>query len=263
MPKIKWNLFKVILAGALSAYTMAIGAEPSEPWAPAPDYPGWRGEGSSYFVVAPFQARAALNYYYKLHGEFPDKWAAIVEEGLFQTQLKGLHGEVIDPDDSNLGFYGDIFYNVAANQQSAVLVELTYNDGVVWDQQKLVPVETYAELFARCDVGKEASPYTALLRDTDRMRQFAILGILSRMIELHSDIRGDYPHSIDQLINAGLSPVDRSSINPVTGIAFQFDGSPGDLRYKYYSSTKNSTKPAYSLKHVMRDGSKPTFGFSY
>jgi hypothetical protein len=70
---------------------------------------------------------------------------------------------------------------------------------------------------------------TSFIPKRDWLRLFAICGLLEDTLRQYTMANGEQPASIDEFLGSGFAPIDRNSINPVTGERFAFDGAPRDL----------------------------------
>lgn len=177
---------------------------------------------------------------YRLRGHWPERWADVVAEGIFQTRLTSPDGSVIEPDDGHLDFMYDLVYEPSEDLQGVAHCWFAFDDeGLVTKRTDLEPGQTYADYFEISEqVIRQAGDdppverYQDYLGDDNMLRLFAILHCLNRgSVWIYTNLVGGYPPSAEALIDSGYSCVDMNSINPVTGLPFRFDGSPGDIGY--------------------------------
>jgi len=227
-----------------------------------PDYPGLsQTESGSYNAIDTGQlsVKMGVMQYYRVNGEVPENWQSVEDSHIWQRPILGFSGEVIDPDDQQLDFLGDIYFDSSSiTENEVILHELEANQGTVVSRHKAGGNITYLEQFEIFD-NNPAGSYPAGFtmsgtygNDQAKLHQFATLGCLKQCIELYNSINGEYPATIDALIDWGVTPVDRSSINPVTGQAYRFDGSEGDVEYARLDD-------GFRLRHVDEFGISFTY----
>ena len=83
------------------------------------DYPGWTSDKGRVIILGQYNLALGLQAYYRVFGEWPGSWHDVVSEGLCQSGLVGYQLEVIDPDDAQLDFFGDLVYDPAPNKKTA------------------------------------------------------------------------------------------------------------------------------------------------
>jgi hypothetical protein len=233
-------------------------------------YPGWIGEpgwspgGGGLIDFARGHIHWSLIYYFRLRGQWPATWRDVIQQGIYQTDLVALSGDVIDPDDGSLNFLGDVYY-FPPNQFSdeAFLASLSPLDGLRVKYMRISPPGTFEEHFAKVYhenalfEGLETSPFDYWLATDRRRRQLAVLGVVHKCLLTYRNVHGDYPHTWWEFIESGLSPLDHSSVNPVTGGPLYGDGRANDILYEYRAP--GADKPsAYVLRPVDENGQIPT-----
>jgi len=247
--------------------SIVVSAEPGDSGIPgsgsvATDYPG-RGPGGNIIIdVAHHYTQRGLIYYYKLHGDWPQSWQQVRDEQLFQVDLVAYGGDLIDPDDSSVGFFGQVYYDSysshnSSNGKAHLREQLIHNGPII----KLVHVEppvTYADLFAKMDQAFGEEQFTPLLNEPGQMRFFALLGMIQGGIGLYDRIYGHPPYTWQDYLDSGLAPIDENSVNPLTGGHIYADGRANNFIYKYIEDMDT-----FYFRHILHDGSEPTVGFGY
>lgn len=220
------------------------------------DYPGlFIAPSGHYAALDTGQAsiRTGITQYYKVYGQLPSSWQDVVDNGIWQCPILGFGNELMDPDDTSLDFLGDIYLDGASINGNEMLIhELEFNQGAVVTKHKAGCDMTYLDQFQIFDAHPPGDVDGFNMVGTygnnePKLRQFAILGALNQCISLYHSTHGEYPRTLDDLFAWGVTPVDRDSINPVTGLQFRFDGSVGDIEYKYIA---NESGEGYRLRHV-------------
>ena len=226
------------------------------------DYPGRNEDDSRILNVAQFHIQIGLQYYYKLHGDWPDSWQHVEDDLLFQVPVRSFIGKTIDPDDSSGGFIGDMYYDAYSTKTStrgeAHIREMNYLSGPVTVLTHVEPAPTYAELFPQADAAGGITYFSEMLKDEEMMQFMALMGVVANCVRTYDLLYGHAPYSWDEFLDSGLSPIDRDSINPVTGTAFTFNDSPFDIHYEYMENSQ-----AFYLTHLDENGEIPKFGFTY
>ena len=221
-------------------------------------YPGRDDTTGTTIDVSLGNVQLGAVYYRKVFGVWPASWAQVRESGIFQVQLPAMPGGNIDPDDQQLDFFTDIHYLYSpANSDPIVLVREDLISGNRIESIKINPTATYSEFLAGLREGGTTEEYAQYENDQEMLKLFAILGIASQDLSTFHKLHQRYPHDWREFMQSGIGPIDEHSINPVTHRAFEGHGGPGDV---YYEQT---SKDSFWLHHVNRDGSYPTFTFTY
>ena len=194
-------------------------------------YPGFSGcfvsPSSTWLVEAPA-------VYYRVHGEWPKSWAAIVEAGLFMAPLRLFEGNIIDPDDGTDDFVGDMAYVYQGEQTKPLIVDAS----TMTPQQPNLsevrdPGRTYAEYYEQQACGEWPEPYPGILDDPDVLKLIAIREMLIReSVWMFVRAHGRLPRTWREFISSDLTPITERSVNPVTGDLFAGDGRPGDFLFE-------------------------------
>jgi len=71
-------------------------------------------------------------------------------------------------------------------------------------------------------------------------------------------VHGRIPRDWDELVDSGLGPIDRQSLNPVTLKPFAGDGSPDDLIYVVTGDAARG-RQSWLLRAVDKDGNQIPF----
>lgn len=238
------------------------------------DYPGANPIGSDGVIdYELYWVKAGLCTYYQLKGRWPDKWEDVVKEGIFLSDLVTVEGHIIDPDDSKMDYFGDVYYTPLGDGEVDARFTYVYDmDGMQIKQFVLEPPTTFADQYTwMAENGQltrnneKAKKYiSALVQDPQRMKQIALATMLYKGIRLYNVIHGQPPATWNEYINSGLAPIKGDSINPVTGELFRGDGSAGDFLYKCYSPGEiGNENPAIYFTHIDLDGNKPLVRMSY
>ncbi|MCB1221002.1 MAG: hypothetical protein H7A35_08295 [Planctomycetales bacterium] len=190
----------------------------------------------------------AVNRYYRVFGEMPGDWASLVASGIYPHQLTGPEGQVVDPDDGQLDFPGDAYLQGSANFFTLV----SENRDGSENRRILVQGETYVNQFKRIRLSRHLLPeHDARLKsyesNMDKLVQFAQVGLLNQAIQDYHGVFGMYPDTMEDLFSTGFTPINPDTPNPVTGVPYKFDGSPGDLRL-------NAAQQFSAVLHVDEDG---------
>jgi hypothetical protein len=206
-----------------------------------------------------------LQVYYAYAGHWPASWDEIEQSGIHQVALVNSAGISIDPDVYEIPVAGETVWMSGNEQNGSYVLEIylpqdnTGSASPDWQKPWVIDAsKTYDQKFPRYDELNEQRGldvrWTPHLANDARLRQFAITGLISdAFLQYHLNF-GKYPTSMSQLIDAGYSPVDWSSINPLTNKPFRFDGSANDLLVlvgnegDYYSDSSINVFP------VLEDG---------
>src|SRR5690606_2646904 len=174
--------------------------------------------------------------YYRANGRFPDNWDEVVASGIGSKYLVGYQLEKINPDDPTLNFPGDVYYE---NNRGTAFVHCMSLDGSQERIRLQIPSTYEATLLLMQDnlelTVDQKSRVSEIISDEYQLQQFAILGSFSRSVELFRTIHDRYPADLQEFLNCGFSPVTDTTINPVTGVPFKFDGSAGDVFLEFRS----------------------------
>lgn len=234
------------------------------PAIPPDSYPGWNVGRNFWVELAKHHVTAGVQGYYAVYGEFPRRWSDVVAAQIYQVPLTGYSGEMVDPDDQAVNDFGDVYYLPDLGLQRARIV--SYRNppgGMTTDYQDISAVPTFRERFEAGAASGSPADLMKYSDDTPRLIQFATLGAVRRGLMVYRDLHGDFPRSFDEFIASGLSPVDRRSINPVTGQTYMFKQAPGDILYEYRQPSASGNPGRYKLVHCNRDGSLPQYWFTY
>ncbi len=222
-------------------------------------YPGELSSGKARVVVSSLAVEFGLHAYYKVYGTWPQSWQAVVDAGLWQTEIPSRDGSRVDPDDPTIDFFDDVYYSASQSfgSDGKARIMVGGNPGSQPIRTILLdPPKTFDSYFTEVDghVGSNlSSSYTS---DLEMKRLFAILGEVSSLCGIYYTVHQQWPQSLDSFLSSGLSPVNKDSINPVTGQRFRFDGSSGDCIVTF-------SEAGPQLSHTERSGSAPTYKISY
>jgi len=173
--------------------------------------------------------RGGIRQFYKVFEQFPAHWSDVVGAGICQVTLAGPEGQVIDPDDATLDFPGDVRY--LGLESGSPRVAFLSSEGTTQNVGVNTPTP-YAQILTRADQAHlqygdpDNAVLTSFMTRRDWLRLFAIDGLLESALRQYTVANGEQPASIDEFLDSGFSPIDRDSINPVTGEHFTFDGAP-------------------------------------
>lgn len=235
----------------LSSITTSVGSE---------GYPGSIKGHDASIVVSAVIVQMGVQAFHKAHNHWPATWEQVIQDGLWQTGIPTQSGEAIDPDDPSVDFLDDVYY--AADQVSGSSGNVSILMGgqpTGSPQVKTVEIEApkdYDLLFQEMDSYLDSQLESRYSDDLQMKRLFAILGEVSSMSGIFFTTHGRWPENLDEFLESGLSPINRSSINPVTGVTFRFDGSGGDVTIEFLELGPR-------LRHFDRDGSVPANPFTY
>jgi hypothetical protein len=166
--------------------------------------------------------------YHAVYGEYPAKWADVVNAGLVQVTLRTSEGIAIDPDDSKFDFKGDCVYIYQGAQQAPVFFRASSRDGLVVKRHQcgssggsyLAAFENYES--AGISVPAEWKSEAARIR-------FAMASLMNQVVTTHATLcqDGTTVASMTELLQIPFSPYDRDSVDPVTGAPLAGSGSTG------------------------------------
>ena len=165
--------------------------------------------------------------YFKVFGTWPASWQDVEAAQLVQVELVSLSGNEIDPDDQSLDFAWDIQYvPQTGGNPPQIAQRVSVEDGRV-NMYEIFPVKSYTERF-----GESENPdiRSALLNE-DRLKQWAISGMLFRSLTLYLTLFEEYPETYQEFVCTGVTCIDSSSINPLTQESFKGDGSSNDILF--------------------------------
>jgi hypothetical protein len=192
--------------------------------------------------------QVALQYFYKVYGRWPSSWSEVRNSKLFQRDLKSLNKRrmLIDPDDGRLDFLNDIVYLPGTAPQ--VLVTL----GGRKQKLPLTPPTTYK--YSLPTIEKAAAGFRAqgFLSNEARLIRLGILGQLNTL----TDANGANLPNLESMLKHPSSPIDKKSVNPVTGSPFKFDGSPNDIW------VREGVPGSFHLIPILDDGVRPNYFFT-
>lgn len=247
-----------ICAVAVSLSAVSVVAHTSEGPKFSDDYYGRAVDGSGILDIATSQLQVGLQQYYAVYGEWPTAWQDVIDVGIFQVQLRGYQMQVIDPDDGELDFNGDLAYDPAVRADGSVVVQQILDvNGVVTKQTEVQPPATYAEVYPALQQLATWEDLSVQFEDEKWLRQFAILGMINQGIFIYRKLYGEYPAELADLLRSGLSPIDFDSINPLTGVPYNFDASELDIYYERCGDDH------FKLLHVKENGELPAVKFTY
>ena len=228
------------------------------------DYPGL-GEHGNVLIVANSQVRDAIAAYQLVKGELPHTWQDVLNSGLFDSSLRGFNMEIIDPDDSSIDFKGDIYLDsITLKEASGDLLLFTFwsptSNNIT--RSKIERVESYREVLQRVADTLELEPeqsqiIDSWLEDEAQLIQFGHLHQLFLALDDFRKIHGNLPDDLKELVKSGVGPLTETSVNPVTGEIYRFDGSSGDLFFHVRENGRG-----FVLRHVDAKF-EPQFGFTY
>lgn len=198
--------------------------------------------------VANAMLASAARYYYRAYGEFPATWQDLRQSGLQDAPLVGFQMQAIDPGDASLDFPGDVYFE---NRDGAGILHSMELNGEASEILLGIP-QSYAEQFSKLSemlpmTEVQARRFREYAADEKQLLQFAMLGSISRSLMIYPDVHGSAPATLDEYMNSGLCPITPSTINPVTGVPFRFDGSPGDITFRI-------TEHGVGFRHVDAEG---------
>jgi len=232
----------------------------------SPDYSGRSQDGHSVVDTGTLIAQLGINYYRRIKGHWPSNWAEVAELGLAPRYLEGWKGELIDPDDAAISFFGSFYYDATVKPNGeAQLVQYSSSDGLTTRYIPLKPMPTYADFFVAmdsvalpCTEPCPAIPvFSNYLDDEDRLVYFGMLGMMSHGIDLFDQLYERPPYSITELLESGLCGITMDTVNPLTGDRFYGDAREYDVFYDYLDDTR------FKLTHIEENGRIPNYAFSY
>jgi hypothetical protein len=259
LKEIKMNQMLLALISIILLSSTAVASDEYPTW--HPDYPG-NGPGGSHFYIGMQSVKLGLFYFHKVYERWPSSWQEVRDSGIFQAEIPGFDLMPLNPDNSEITDYGQVYYSPPSNPESnPVVMTAEYLNGF---HIRVEPangyMKTYAVSFRDYDEhnadkpGREAI-YSSYLNDENLLKLFAILGIMTQNIGLFQNVNGHLPVDMQEFMASGFSPVDANSINPVTGQPFRFDGSVGDASYEILENGQ------FRLRHV--EAEPVEFGFTY
>lgn len=226
----------------------------------AADNPGRIDEGAE-IVVPPVIVQVGVVAYYKVNGFWPDSWSDVVAEGFWQTPIPSKDNSHVNPDDRSIDFYDDVYYAArlldSSSESVTVIMGAQPNGSPPLRNLKVEPPKTYFEFFGEMDGYLETDLQATYGSDTKMKKLFGLLGEMQTMMAIFFTTKGRYPSSLNEFFESGLSPVNYDSINPVTGLAFRFDGSAGDVMVTF------DEERSPHFVHINQNGELPPTTFSY
>lgn len=229
------------------------------------DYSGRVHDGNGFYEYSLHWLKAGLYSYYSLYGKWPDKWADVVDTGLFQTSLINAESQPVDPDDPSLDFFGDLFYTPPQPGENQARISVMRNiRGIVTKYYVLDPPatiqQTYTWMLGNSPAQAQSemsSYYSSRLMNASWLKQVALATMLMKGLDLYRIVHGHCPYTWDEYLASGLAPITAASINPVTGQHFKGDGSPNDYIYDYLTPEETGTgRDAILFCHIEADGSR-------
>ena len=184
-----------------------------------------------FLFTTPTWMAVAPAAYYKVYGEWPEAWSAIVNAGLFQVPLKGAMGETIDPDDESFDFNGDMAYHYRGPQTKPLIQNAGTRGGLTVHAEEVTDAPySYADYLT--DFGYDEDVYGPLIEQPDRLKMCALQRMLLGAVGWFSRTHGRVPLTWNELITSGLTPIDEHSVNPITGGPFYGDGRANNFLYE-------------------------------
>ncbi len=175
-----------------------------------------------------------LSSYGRAFGHFPDTWAQVVEAGIVQVELSVPGYGVVDPDDTNLDFEGDVAYLGVQPDGSCKFA---------WKQQQTDNMAP-APGVKVCSIGSKspslselftssASPSLMAKADDERwLKLSAMASVLSYSLSIYDMHMRGAPYTLEDFFSSGYSSIPAGSINPVTNAPLTFDGEASNLIMK-------------------------------
>jgi hypothetical protein len=171
-----------------------------------------------------------LRCYYRAHGNFPEKWSDVKDSGISTVILVGYQMQEINPDDPSLDFPGDVYYE---NNRGTAFVHVLNLDGHPERIRVHFPSTYVKTLQGMTEILELSTDQHARMneisKDNRQLLQYAMLGNMTRSMEIFRSIYNRYPADLQEFFQSGISPVTYNTINPITGSSFKFDGTPGDV----------------------------------
>lgn len=248
-----------LIAALLLIPNTDVHAEATRPQYHA-DYPG---NGDGFHVYIGMQSvKLGVFYFHKVYERWPTSWQEVRDSGIFQAEIPGFDLLPLNPDNPDLTDFGQVYYEAPSSPGSNPVVHtVDYMGGFhIRHEPANGYMTSYADSFRDYDVNLIEQThsdfrYSDYLRDTNKLKLFAILGIITQNISLYQSVKGGLPADMQDFMSSGFSPVDANSINPVTDRPFRFDGSVGDASYEVLEEGQ------FRLRHV--EGEPVQFGFTY
>jgi hypothetical protein len=237
----------LLCAGLVGISTSAAADSNVMQTPPPPGYPGLMPDGRGVVLVAPDLVQQGLLAYFELHGDYPRRWKDVVDAGLCQVELRTSSGRLINPDDSSLDFYEDIYYHYRPTAECEILH--VYNIGGRHVKTTKVERMQGVTLCSALEGGKPE--LTAALSDEQIFKAYLVRTMLSQSVMLFYDVRKRMPQSLAELLDSGLCLFDRQSINPASGQPFSAGTGPWGISITDQSSPE---KPGRVPRIEMRDG---------
>ncbi len=196
------------------------------------EYPG---RGDAYIVnVAQAMVTHSCNRYYKVFGRFPETWSQLTDSGLQEAQLYGYLMQEIDPDDGSLDFNSDVYLENNKGQLYCHWLDpITGQPSRIRLQFPKTYTHDIDTMRNSLDLSSEQDGRLEEYATSEsRQLQFAHIGLMREFIGIFHDVKGYYPSSIDEFLSSGLSPINRDTVNPLTGYPYEFDGSFNDIEFQ-------------------------------
>lgn len=185
---------------------------------------------------------SGLRTYCAYAGHWPGTWQEVVDAGIFQVPLRNMAGEVINPDVQPQVFEFDNVYYAGVTESGTAMLHIyipvpqdaqSQADSERFVEWELEAPDSYLERFSASDKRRalrgEPLLWRPFLEDDNRLRQFAIAGMLEESLYVYQLANNSMPGSMEEFLDSEYSPLGWNSINPLTGQPFMFDGSPDDI----------------------------------
>ncbi|MCB1221529.1 MAG: hypothetical protein H7A35_06890 [Planctomycetales bacterium] len=198
--------------------------------------------------------------YFKVFGEWPETFQAIIDEGLIRDNLT-IDGEhVISPDDGILDGYYDRLYiyrgpqtppqiatmgsvklseNAQEHADSTGFISTLPDGSTAMSLPNLKPLHVYAEQSKRkLESDPDLNANASEARYGGNLAAHKLMAIAYMCMvgsgEYHA-VYGTFPANEDweQFVDTGFCPVTSDMLNPATGMPFNTDGSPFSLDFMH------------------------------
>jgi hypothetical protein len=246
----------IVIAALLATCQLATpntaSAEPSGA-SVNPDYPGLEADGG-VLDLSLSEVQAAVSAYQQVFGMLPGSWSDVVDSGLFVKPLLAYDMQTINPDDGRIDFNGDLYLDSTTMRDadgSLLLFHVDRLNGNKAVSRIRIPREgSLEDMFSSMQRNSqldqaERDMLADWAGDAPLKLQFGHLHILTAALFDYRSVKGVFPASLNELVQAGFGPLAAGSLNPVTGLAYRFDGSPGDIAYSVEDNGNG-----FSLQHV-------------
>lgn len=256
-------MFKsTVLVLVTFAVMFTVGTAHASDITPASTYPGWNRTGTMWTNVALHQVQTGVTLFYQVYERWPSSWREVTSSGLWQTPLRGYDNSTVDPDDGQVNGFGDLYYNPQQDPPRIHFWHFAAGNGI--ETVILSKPQTLRNRLNELDAHYGDTSVSSSLGEERRLILYGVTEGIRRTLPIYRDLKGNYPMSFSELLQSGLFPIDRRSVNPLTGAAFTGNGAANDILYRYFSQSETpSGQPSYMVRPIEADGNPPEVIFTF